>query len=124
MAHAVNVLTAEVRRPASSWRPPPRQCREPGAKDGQRQPGDAGAGCAVGDEVEQRPKVTEIGATGVVGAAALQREVLVELLEHRLEPRVATLLPAGFHVLTVADDAAAVQVTRRSVSGVSSVNDL
>ena len=47
----------------------------------------------------------------MVGAAALQREVLVELLENRL------------HALTVADVAAVVQVTRRSVSGVSSFND-
>jgi hypothetical protein len=44
----------------------------------------------------------------VIGAAALEGEVLVELFEDRL------------HALTVADGRATAQVTRRSVSGVRS----
>ncbi len=63
------------------------------------------------EELEQRPQVAEIGPAGVVGAAALEREMLVELLEDRL------------HSLTVADRRRAAQVTRRSVSGVRSFNE-
>jgi hypothetical protein len=46
----------------------------------------------------------------VLGAATLQREVLVELLEDRL------------HFPTVADGKAAAQVTRRNTSGVRSLS--
>ena len=80
----MNVLTAEVRRASVVLRRARRrQRRQPRTQNRQRQPGDPGVGCAVGDEVEQRPQITEIRAAGVVGAATLQREVLVEFLEDR-----------------------------------------
>ena len=95
------------RRRASRQRSARRACRrlnrQPGPKDRQGQPVQSGAGHTFGEKAEQRAQVAQVRAAGVVGAAALQREKLVELLEHRPQPRVASLLPAGVHSPTVAD---------------------
>jgi hypothetical protein len=81
---------------------------EPRPQDGQGQAGQTGIGRALGEEIKQRAQVAQVGTTGVFGAAALQREVFVELLEN------------GVHIFTVADDDALTQSTRRNASGVRS----
>ncbi len=109
VAHAVKVLTAEVRRasvvratPAAAW------AASHDRKHRQAQARQPASGTRSAKKLEQRPQIAEVGAAGVLGAAALQREVLVELFEDRLHPP------------TVADARTVAQLTRRSASGVRS----
>ena len=74
---------------------------QPRAQDRQVQPAQTGAGGPLVEECEQRPQVGQVGATGVFGPAALQREMLGVLTE---DLRVGI---GPVHSPTVADAAAA-----------------
>ncbi len=109
-AHAVNVLTAEVRLATVVRAAPAVACAaSQDRRTGRLRLANPGVRHPLPEKVEQRPQVAEVGATGVVGTATLQREILVELLENRV------------HSPTFADADAVPQVTRRSTSGVRSL---
>ena len=100
------------RRGAPRQRGPGGTCRglgrKPRPQNRQCQLGDRGVGCPLRHEVEQRTQVAEVCTPGVFGAAALQRQVVGELVEDRV------------HSPTVADGGAVTQPTRRIASGVRS----
>ena len=87
MAHAVKVFTAEVRRASVVRATPAAACAASHDRSTGRLRLDRRAsGDRSRHELEQRPQVAQVGTTGVIGAAALEGEMLVELFEDRLHP--------------------------------------